>query len=290
MSKRSGPAPQRARLAGRDVLTRVVGVCPEAFLEFDANGLVTEWNPHAEELFGWRRDEVVGQRLDETILSGDRGTIATAHLASGSANGNGSTARPRILEFLAGNGQTVLVEALVFALTPTKERNGDRRTGAFLRRIEMRPTEPVTVGGRAEAPPTLPSREEFEGDVERALATDARPGAVAVVLLDLDRFRSVNQAWGRDAGDTVLDMVGGRLRRISNSDPIARIGGDGFLALFVDPSGHAVRAATAFVERARGALAEPFPVGASEVFVDVTAGIALNTFGVGDAATLVANA
>ena len=60
------------------------------------------------------------------------------------------------------------------------------------------------------------------------------PGSVAVALLDLDRFKAVNNAMGHDAGDLVLASVaarlvaGGRGRRL-----IARFGGDEFLALFV---------------------------------------------------------
>ncbi|MGB7052807.1 MAG: EAL domain-containing protein [Acidimicrobiales bacterium] len=294
MSKRSGPAPQRTRVPGREQMARVVSFCPEAFIEVDATGIVTEWNPQAEALFGWRRDEVVGQRVDETVLSGGlAGYGGTAHVFSDvGGTGGAREARSRIFELLSGNGQRVAVEARVFALGSARSQV-DERVAAFLRRLE--PAEmapPVTSVGPIGDPLTgLPTREQFEEHLTRVIERESNSGSVAVVLLDLDRFKAINHAWGRDAGDAVLAMVAGRLRRIiEGGELIARYGGDAFLALFVGPAGEAQRKAAAFIERARGALAEPLAVDDTEVFVEVTVGVALNTFGVTAAANLLANA
>jgi diguanylate cyclase (GGDEF)-like protein len=112
-----------------------------------------------------------------------------------------------------------------------------------------------------------------------------------VVLLDLDRFKAVNNSMGHDAGDTVLASVAQRLQRVAFAgELIARFGGDEFLALFQNPTGHAQTDALAFIERARRALSEPFDVNGAEVFLDASMGVALNTFGVDDGALLVANA
>ncbi len=89
----------------------------------------------------------------------------------------------------------------------------------------------------------LPNRAHFSDLVARAIA-DARgaPGSVAVALLDLDRFKAVNNAMGHDAGDLVLASVAARLIRVAGeAAAIARFGGDEFLALFVDRLGGRAR-------------------------------------------------
>ena len=53
---------------------RLVSLCPDAFVEVDGGGMVTEWNPRAEEMFGWRRDEVVGRSIFDTLLPPDLDT------------------------------------------------------------------------------------------------------------------------------------------------------------------------------------------------------------------------
>ncbi len=84
----------------------------------------------------------------------------------------------------------------------------------------------------------LPTREQFEDHLARAIAHQAAAGTVAVVLLDLDRFKAINNAWGHATGDAVLVLVAARLRRISgDAELLGRLAGDGFLALFVDPAG-----------------------------------------------------
>jgi diguanylate cyclase (GGDEF)-like protein len=258
----------------------------------DEHAIVTEWNPEAEATFGWRRDEVVGQRLADTVLAAGLGGFdGTAHVFSVRANG-GVEARPRVLEMLTGTGQRVPVEALVFGLGPSKDGR-HVHTAAFLHRLDEGADPRVTAPAPAPDVDTLtglPTGSQFEEQVNRAL-DGARPGSVAVVLLDLDRFRAVNHAWGRGAGDTVLSQVATRLRRITHAnEALARLSGDGFVVLFVDADGDASPKAAAFVERARGALAEPVGLEEAEVFVEATAGVALNTFGTVDATGLLANA
>jgi diguanylate cyclase (GGDEF)-like protein len=271
-----------------------VSFCPEAFIEVDASGIVTEWNPQAETLLGWRRDEVVGQRADETVLGGGLGggVHMLATVSAGSTGGAGE-ARSCMFEMLSGTGRRMGVEARVFTIGSGKS-GSEIRTAAFLRALPPVETsaDPTVPAGPVGDPLTgLATRDQFEDHLARVVDHGAASGSVGVVLLDLDRFKAINNAWGRTAGDAVLAMVATRLRRIADgAELIGRLGGNGFLALFVDPTGHAQDAAAAFIERARGALAEPLDLDGAEVFVEATMGVALNTFGVADAAILLANA
>ena len=114
---------------------------------------------------------------------------------------------------------------------------------------------------------------------------------MAVVLLDLDRFKAINNSMGHALGDGVLVSVARRLEQVAGDvDLVARFGGDEFLALITDPDGRAEEQAAAFVARVRDALALPIPVDDAEVFLDASVGVALNTFGADDPDDLLAHA
>jgi diguanylate cyclase (GGDEF)-like protein len=169
-----------------------------------------------------------------------------------------------------------------------------RSVAAFLRP----PTELATPLAEA---PGWPARDGLTGLADRATYLERLTGAtmihagtsgsVAVVLLDLDRFKAVNNSMGHALGDGVLVSVARRLEQAGGDvDLLARFGGDEFLALVTDESGAAERKAAAFVARVQESLAAPIPVDDAEVFLDASVGIALNTFGADDPDDLLAHA
>jgi diguanylate cyclase (GGDEF)-like protein len=122
----------------------------------------------------------------------------------------------------------------------------------------------------------LPNRVLFNDRLDQALAYARRQDSsrTAVLLLDLDRFKEVNDTLGHHQGDRLLREVGDRLRgTLREADTIARLGGDEFALILplVDDEAAAVRAA----ERLRAALAEPISLDGVQVQVDASIGIAL---------------
>lgn len=85
----------------------------------------------------------------------------------------------------------------------------------------------------------LPNRQFFEGQLERAIADNVAPRRLAVLVMDLDRFKLINKTMGHHYGDTVLQEAGLRLQRsLRITDLVARLGGDDFAVLInpiVDP-------------------------------------------------------
>jgi diguanylate cyclase (GGDEF)-like protein/PAS domain S-box-containing protein len=121
----------------------------------------------------------------------------------------------------------------------------------------------------------LPNRSLLLDRIEVALARSARAGkSVAVLFLDLDRFKLINDSRGHAAGDIVLQAVAERLRAaVRPSDTVGRLGGDEFVVVCEDAV--AVWEATVLGERLIRTLEEAFPVEGGEVFVTVSVGIAI---------------
>jgi len=136
----------------------------------------------------------------------------------------------------------------------------------------------------------LPNRACFLDRLEQALRRRApEDSSVAVMLLDLDDFKRVNDSLGHDAGDRVLvAFADGARRRLREGDTVARFGGDEFAALVESiPSGEqAVEAA----RRLLGALDEPVAVGEHRLRLRASAGLALGTAGTVPARELVRRA
>jgi diguanylate cyclase (GGDEF)-like protein len=121
----------------------------------------------------------------------------------------------------------------------------------------------------------LPNRTMFHDRVQRAvLRARAAGGIVAVVILDLDRFKEINDTLGHHVGDDLLQEVGKRLRAsVKSGDTVARLGGDEFAIVL--PQVHDAAEALQIAERARHALEEPFEIGTLTLVVGASFGIAL---------------
>ena len=124
----------------------------------------------------------------------------------------------------------------------------------------------------------LPNRALFLDRLGHALARgewQAEP--VAVLFLDLDHFKRVNDQYGHAAGDEVLRLVGQRLLGcVRHSDTVARYGGDEFVILL---EGSPCSEALAVAERVRNSLRSPVPLGGAPVCVSTSIGIALGRGG-----------
>ena len=139
----------------------------------------------------------------------------------------------------------------------------------------------------------LPNRALFRDRLAHALArleragepgetagpyNDAAHAPIAVLMVDLDNFKLINDSLGHDAGDELLVAVAERLRAcVRPGDTVARLGGDEFTILLEDLGG--VGEAARASERALAAFAAPFAVGRQEIFVTTSIGIALGGSG-----------
>ncbi len=136
----------------------------------------------------------------------------------------------------------------------------------------------------------LSNRALFNDRLEQALARRARTtGCVAVMIIDLDGFKHVNDSLGHLVGDALLVAVADRFRsRLRGSDTIARLGGDEF-AVLVDSLDTVDRSGTV-AQRVLDALVEPLPLPGQEVAIGASVGIAITDDGDTSADRLLADA
>jgi diguanylate cyclase (GGDEF)-like protein/PAS domain S-box-containing protein len=160
------------------------------------------------------------------------------------------------------HGTPLFIQGVMTDITPTKE--------AQLRMQHLAFHDPLTG---------LPNRAMFEQHLGLALARARRDDlAVAVLFLDLDAFKPVNDMHGHATGDEVLRQLAARLRSaVRETDLVARQGGDEFLVLIADlPLGADAVDANAAVnkvtERIAEAMAEPFRLRAGELSLRASVG------------------
>jgi diguanylate cyclase (GGDEF)-like protein/PAS domain S-box-containing protein len=146
-----------------------------------------------------------------------------------------------------------------------------RMTGAQTDVTDRRFYDPLTG---------LPNRALFAERLERAVSRSRHPDAAlfAVLFLDLDRFKVVNDSLGHLSGDRLLEGFAGRIEDcVRPGDMVARFGGDEFAILLTDIS--AGNDAAHIAERIHKALEPPFNLGGHEVYTSASIGIALSSTG-----------
>ncbi|GIE32708.1 hypothetical protein Ait01nite_057530 [Actinoplanes italicus] len=119
----------------------------------------------------------------------------------------------------------------------------------------------------------LPNREMLAATVTRWTARGGAQSRVSVLLLDLDRFKLINDHWGHETGDELLCAVAARITTATRAeDLVCRVGGDEFAVALSAPDDEPV--AEQLAERLRAVVAEPLPLSVGAVDVTTSIGIA----------------
>jgi diguanylate cyclase (GGDEF)-like protein/PAS domain S-box-containing protein len=178
------------------------------------------------------------------------------------------------LELLRANGATVPVEILSRLI----DYDGDEATLIAVRDLSERKHAEARIRELAFQDPLtgLPNRALFGDRLTQVLAMARRDGSrVALLYLDLDHFKEVNDTLGHAAGDELLRVVARRLRGcLRESDTLARLGGDEFAV--IQPGARQPQDAEALARRLVGSLETTVELGGYAAWVGVSVGIALS--------------
>ena len=249
----------------------------DAVLCTDAQGRITYLNPVAERMTGWQAFDAAGRHIDEvaplTVGGGDApGTISPLRQALAQASALGPT---RGVALLRSDGQRFEVEE---SASPITDLHGQVTGGVMvLHDISEIAAMAARLAHMAyyDALTDLPNRSLLHDRAYQALAQARRDGAsVAVVYLDLDGFKEVNDTLGHDVGDLLLAQFARRLRTaVRANDTVSRQGGDEFVVLLAGPADGARAAVVA--RKILATCDEVFMLAGTPARVGVSGGIAL---------------
>jgi diguanylate cyclase (GGDEF)-like protein/PAS domain S-box-containing protein len=264
----------------------------DAVVVADAHtGRIVLWNPAASRIFGYSRLEALGLYVEALIPPDLRDRHRTG-LARYRRTGTGpyvGSDTPLELPALRKGGEEIRIELSLSAIGPADdEPNGGHYALAIIRDVTERKRleERLAYLAYHDGLTGLANRASFLERLEVAIARADRGGSgVAVLYLDLDRFKEVNDSLGHDVGDELLKAVAERLRRAVRFEAhdVARLGGDEFCAMLegVADAGEAENVAARVAEQ----LAGPYSVGGHEMSsVAASVGVAVRPPGAGTSA------
>jgi diguanylate cyclase (GGDEF)-like protein/PAS domain S-box-containing protein len=253
----------------------------EAVLRTDAHGDVRYLNRSAEVTTGWKRAEAYGRPMAEVLKLIDGSRTAAGEIVPIT----GKRTLKTILEMVDASINCVLVRRdgrelgvdCKLTLVRNEDGNVTGRVVTF-RDVSVARAAAVQMSHLAhhDALTNLPNRILFNDRLTQAISLAERQGTqLAVMFIDLDRFKRINDSLGHEVGDQVLESVAGRLSAcVRHSDTVSRLGGDEFIIL-LSPMENGADAAYSARKLLR-ALAKPHIIDGRSL--DVSASIGVSTY------------
>lgn len=263
----------------------------DAVITTDVRGNVEYLNPIAEALTGWTNAEAAGLSLEKVFQIVDEETSRPIKspivrcLKEGCVIG-----LENHTVLINRQGHTIAIED---SAAPIRDRNkaviggvlvfhdvSDKRN--LMKELEHQAHHDALTG--------LPNRLHFNQDLNQALAKAKRTrGKLAVMFLDLDRFKLINDTMGHSLGDLLLNVVAERIREtLREGDTLARQGGDEFLVLL--PEICHEQDVVAVSDRILEVFSQPLILDGNEVYMSTSIGISLYPVDGSDIETLVKQA
>ena len=258
-------------VSGNDVarFQQIVQVSPAISLLLDAQGTITGANAAFTRLLGHDQSEVVGRPFTSFIAS-DADAEALLALANLSVDGcSVAFEAPMVLAGGTGGTRPVRFEMVSHVADPVVA--GIVVSGYDITELQMARGE-LEYLAQHDALTGLATRGHLLRHVEQQLRS-GHP--FAVLFIDLDRFKPVNDLWGHETGDDILRQVGHRLAQsVRPLDLAARVGGDEFVVVAHGVSDEVT--ARVFADRIEAAIGLPYEVEAGPIRIGASIGISIS--------------
>ena len=272
-------------LQNAEALTRnILETAADGIITFDEHGIIESLNNSVENIFGFSTNELIGQNI-EMLIPKLRRDEHQDHFSNHLLTSDSVS--------LETPGQRKDETTFPLDLAVSERRLGNQRMfTAIMRDITERKSFEGQLTHQALHDPLtgLANRVLFRNRVEHALAlADRNHRPLAVLLLDLDGFKTINDTLGHEAGDQLLVSVGERLTAcLRVGDTAARLGGDEFAVLVEDAA--QTDNAVLVAERLSDVLRASFTIDGKEIFIGASIGIAVTAAGKENPEELLRNA
>ena len=252
-------------------LAMIVESSSDAIVGNSLDGVIVSWNEAAERLFGYPADLVMGQPLSTLFPGAESDEVQS--LMERCSRGEHIDAYET--ECIRQDGLPI---GISLALSPIKNKAGAiAGVAAVARDITQRKRAEDRLHHLAfhDSLTGLPNRFLLRERVSQALLLARRHDhKVALLFIDLNRFKEINDTLGHQTGDRLLQVAAGRLRgTLREGDTVARLGGDEFVVCL---SGLTTRKdATLIAAKIQEALREPFRIGSAEINISGSIGMSV---------------
>ena len=280
---------EEARRDSEERLRGIVDVALQAIIAVDKQFRIVLFNPSAEKMFGCTASEAIGGSI-ERIIPERLHEVHRRHMNNFVHGAQSVRRMGESMEIIGvrADGVEFPVEASISRMTHA----GEPLYSVILSDITLRKNrdEQLKFLANYDQLTSLPNRSLFIQRLERALIHAQRFNrGLAVLFMDLDRFKKINDTLGHDAGDEVLKEVAKRLMDCTREvDTVARLGGDEFVMLIEQMTD--ARQAESVGQKLIQAMGEPLLLGGHECSVTASVGISTYPADGKDAAVLLKNA
>jgi diguanylate cyclase (GGDEF)-like protein/PAS domain S-box-containing protein len=244
-----------------------------AILMIDCAGIIQSWNSGAERIIGFTAEQAIGRTVDELFTAEDRNAgESMREMEEARATGRAEDDRWHVRR----DGSRFWATGVV---TPLWNPDGSLRGYVKIMRDQTSQRladEQTRFLAHHDALTGLPNRVNFSTRLHQSIALSQRHGRpLALLLLDLDRFKYVNDTFGHHTGDLLLQEVALRiLSSIRESDFVARLGGDEFVVIQADVS--QPEAAETLARKLVLELGRPYALEGQEVLSGTSVGLCVH--------------
>ncbi|HEY4277757.1 MAG TPA: EAL domain-containing protein [Conexibacter sp.] len=274
----------------------VIGALGEGLLIYADDGRIVSCNAAAVRIFGVESEEellAVGGMAGLTVFYEDGAPVTDDSSTARRALESGLPQPERLLRIERADGSELWTTVTSHPLIREGQSRPYGAVTAFTDVTERRRAqEQIAFLAYHDSLTKLPNRALLDEHLALALARARRGGqAVALLYVDLDDFKAVNDSLGHAAGDELLRRIAVRLRGVvRTTDLLARQGGDEFLLLLTDLESDPRLSAEAAAKQVENALLEPFHLADAEFEVGASIGISIYPDDAPDADTLLRHA